>query len=66
LKPQQRKVIELLRQSLTQAAIANELSITRQAVSLYARAAGWQAYREGEEGWRALLAQFSFGDSPNK
>lgn len=63
LKPQQRKVIELLRQSLTQAAIANELGITRQAVSLYARAAGWQAYREGEDGWRAVLAQFSFGDA---
>ena len=63
LKPQQRKVIDLLRQSLTQAAIADELGITRQAVSLYARAAGWQAYREGEQGWRALLAQFSFGES---
>jgi len=64
LKPQQRKVIALLRQSLTQTAIADELGITRQAVSLYAAAAGWQAYREGEAGWRALLAQFSFGESP--
>lgn len=63
LKPQQRKVIDLLRQSLTQAAIADELGITRQAVSLYAGAAGWQAYREGEAGWRALLSQFSFGES---
>lgn len=66
LKPQQRKVIELLRQSLTQSAIANELGITRQAVSLYAAAAGWQAYREGEEGWRALLAQISFGAAHRK
>ena len=66
LKPQQRKVIELLRQSLTQSAIANELGITRQAVSLYAAAAGWQAYREGEAGWRALISQFSFGASPTQ
>ena len=66
LKPQQRKVIERLRESLTQSVIANELGITRQAVSLYATAAGWQAYREGEEGWRALLAQFSFGDAGSK
>ena len=61
LKPQQRKVIELLRQSLTQAAIANELGISRQAVSHYAGAAGWEAYREGEQGWRALLSEISFG-----
>jgi len=66
LKPQQRKVIELLRQSLTQSAIAKELGVTRQAVSLYAAAAGWQAYRQGEEGWRALLAQVSFGADPSK
>ena len=66
LKPQQRKVIELLRQSLTQAAIADKLGITRQAVSLYAGAAGWHAYREGEEGWRALLAQISLGDAPRQ
>lgn len=64
LKPQQRKVIELLRQSLTQTAIAKELGISRQAVSLYAGAAGWQAYREGEEGWRALLGQISLGAAP--
>jgi hypothetical protein len=61
LKPQQRKVIELLRQSLTQTAIANQLGISRQAVSLYAGAAGWEAYREGEEGWGALLAEIHFG-----
>ncbi|HEV2399336.1 MAG TPA: SatD family protein [Candidatus Sulfotelmatobacter sp.] len=66
LKPQQRKVIELLRQSWIQSAIAQELGITRQAVSLYAGGAGWEAYREGEEGWRALLAQISFGASPRK
>lgn len=61
LKPQQRRVIELLRQSLTQTAIANQLGISRQAVSLYAGAAGWEAYREGEQGWRALLSEISFG-----
>lgn len=61
LKPQQRKVFGLLRQSLTQSAVATELGITRQAVSLYTAAAGWEAYREGEQGWLALLAQISFG-----
>lgn len=61
LKRQQKKVIELLRQSLTQSAIAKELSISRQAVSFYAAAAGWEAYREGEEGWRAILAEISTG-----
>ena len=66
LKPQQRKVIGLLRQSMTQTDIAKELGITRQAISLYAGAAGWQAYREGEQGWRALLAQISFGASPHQ
>jgi SatD family (SatD) len=61
LKRQQRRVIELLRQSLTQVAIARELGVSRQAVSLYARAAGWEAYHEGEDGWRALLSQVSTG-----
>jgi SatD family (SatD) len=57
LKRQQRRVIELLRQSLTQTAIAEKMGVSRQAVSLYAAAAGWEAYREGEDGWRALLAE---------
>jgi hypothetical protein len=57
LKRQQRRVIELLRESLTQTAIAEKMGVSRQAVSLYAGAAGWEAYREGEDGWRALLAE---------
>jgi hypothetical protein len=66
LKLQQRRVIELLRQSLTQTAVANQLGISRQAISLYARAAGWEAYREGEQGWRALLSQISFEVPPRQ
>lgn len=66
LKRQQRRVMELLRQSLTQTAIAGELGISRQAVSLYARAAGWEAYQEGENGWRALLAEVSTDMTPSK
>jgi len=66
LKRQQRRVIELLRQSLTQTAIAGELGVSRQAVSLYARAAGWEAYQEGENGWRALLAEISTDMAPSK
>lgn len=66
LKKQQRKVFELLRQSLTQTAAASELNISRQAVSMYAAAAGWEAYREGEIGWRALLSQVSTGSVASK
>src|SRR5579872_3047227 len=63
LKRQQRRVIEQLRRSLTQAAVAEQMGVSRQAVSLYAGAAGWEAYREGENGWCALLAQFPRGVS---
>lgn len=66
LKRQQRRVIELLRQSQTQSAIAEQMGVSRQAVSLYAGAAGWEAYREGENGWRALLAQIPRGVSSPK
>lgn len=57
LKRQQRRVVELLRRSLTQSAIAEELGVSKQAVSLYASAAGWIAYRDGESGFRMLLSQ---------
>lgn len=66
LKKQQRKVMGLLRQSLTQAAIAEQMNISRQAVSSYAAAAGWDAYHEGETGWRALLARIHIGSEPAK
>ena len=66
LKRQQRRVIELLRQSVTQSAIAEQMGVSRQAVSFYAGAAGWEAYREGENGWRALLAQIPRGVSSSK
>jgi hypothetical protein len=57
LKPQQRKVISMLRQSLSQSDIAKKLGVTRQAVSLYAASAGWDAYKEGENGWRSILSK---------
>jgi len=66
LKRQQRRVIEQLRESLTQSAVADLMGVSRQAVSLYAGAAGWEAYREGENGWRALLAQIPRGVSSPK
>lgn len=66
LKRQQRRVIELLRQSRMQIAIARELGVSRQAVSLYARAAGWEAYHEGENGWRSLLAEISSSMTSSK
>ena len=61
LKKQQRKVVGLLRQSFKQSAIAEEMGISRQAVSAYAAAAGWESYLEGENGWRALLSQIQLG-----
>jgi hypothetical protein len=66
LKRQQRRVIEQLRQSQTQSAVADQMGVSRQAVSLYAGAAGWEAYREGENGWRALLGHIPRGVSSPK
>lgn len=56
LKPQQRLVIQKLRAGYQQNQIASQLRITNQAVSLYARKAGWEAYKEAEDAWRKLLS----------
>src|SRR5215469_3788587 len=55
---QQRNVIARLRHGLQQNQIAEELGISRQAVSLYAKKAGWDAYREAEDGWLQVLSPF--------
>ena len=57
LSSQQRKVALLLKQGLTQSAAADQMGLTRQAVSLYAKAAAWEAYVEGENGWKTALSK---------
>jgi SatD family (SatD) len=51
----QREVVERLHEGRKGTEIATELGITKQAVSLYASLAGWEAYAEAEQGWRAIL-----------
>ncbi len=55
---QQMRVMGMLRKGMTQVEIAEELQLTRQAISDHARAAGWNAYREGEGSLRAALELF--------
>ena len=51
----QREVVGLLREGLTQVEIAERLGVSKQAVSDHAVAAGGDAYRLGETGWRQAL-----------
>ncbi len=55
---QQMRVLGMLRRGMPQVEIAEELQLTRQAISDHARAAGWSAYREGEDGFRSALELF--------
>jgi DNA-binding CsgD family transcriptional regulator len=61
---QQSDVVELLRQGLNQAAIAQELGIKAQTVSRHVKAAKWQLYHTGEAAMRMALSYFS-DDSDN-
>jgi len=54
--PRQRQLVNLLRSGKRQNEAAEILGLTKQAVSASARAAGWQAYLEGETAWRIALA----------
>jgi hypothetical protein len=54
---QQRKVAMLLRSGAKQTAVAQKMSLSKQAISAYARAAGWGGYREGENALRAALEE---------
>ena len=55
----QRQVVALLREGLTQTAIAAKLALTKQAISAHARAAGWNSYAEGERAFVEGLAGFA-------
>jgi hypothetical protein len=48
---QQRRVARLLHRGMRQIEIAKTMSRSRQAVSVDTRAAGWDAYTEGERAW---------------
>jgi hypothetical protein len=58
----QRDVLERLRAGNDYVTIASELGITKQGVFAHARSLGWNAYRLGEAGWRAVLGRFDYSD----
>jgi SatD family (SatD) len=58
LTRQQVRIIELLRQGLSQSEAAEELGITRQAVSKQVVSTGWWAYTEAESAWRILFERY--------
>jgi hypothetical protein len=63
LSPKQRAVLTLLRREEKQLAVAGLLHVTKQVVSKQAKAAGWDAYREGEDAWRSALRRFDYSSA---
>ena len=55
LSDQQREVVAHLRSGLNQTQTAEKMEVTKQAVSLYAARAGWEAYSEGEQAFKTAL-----------
>jgi DNA-binding CsgD family transcriptional regulator len=51
----QLEIMEQLRQSKSQAEVAAKMGLTPQAVNDHKKAAGWEAYRAGEEALRRVL-----------
>lgn len=51
----QLQMIDLLRHSASQIEVANKIGLTPQAVNDSKKAAGWEAYRAGEEALRQVL-----------
>jgi len=54
---QQRKVASLLRTGENQKSAAHAMNLSKQAVSAYTRAAGWDAYQEGEDAFRKAIEE---------
>jgi hypothetical protein len=54
---QQRMVARHLRNGSKQTDAASAMGLSKQAVSAYARAAGWEAYSEGEIAWRKAIEE---------
>jgi hypothetical protein len=58
LTSQQLRIAELLRRGLSQSEAADELNITRQAVSKQVVSTGWWSYTEAESAWRILIKRY--------
>jgi hypothetical protein len=59
LTTKQRTILEDLLSEGSQKDLARRAGVSPQAISKQARAAGWEAYREGEAAWRAVLSRNS-------
>lgn len=55
----QREAVRRVRRGETQTEAADEIGVSRQAVSKRLAAAGWRAYRDGERSLRALLSRYT-------
>jgi hypothetical protein len=58
LTTQQLKIIELLRHGRSQSEAAEELGITRQAISKQVISSGWWSYAEAESAWQILFEKY--------
>lgn len=58
LTRQQLRIVEIMRRGRTQSDAAEELGITRQAISKQVVSTGWSAYTEAESAWRILLERY--------
>jgi SatD family (SatD) len=54
---QQRNLAMLLHRGTRKSEAAAAMDVSRQAISIYAQAAGWDAYEEGELAWRKALEE---------
>jgi hypothetical protein len=54
----QLRIAELLRKGRSQSDAAEELNITRQAISKQVVSMGWGPYAEAEEAWRVILERY--------
>lgn len=52
---QQRRVLQLMSTELRQNEVADQMGITKQAVSQHVAAVGWPAYLDAEIGWSAVF-----------
>jgi DNA-binding MurR/RpiR family transcriptional regulator len=50
------------RTGLSQSAIAEQMNVSKQAVSRLVRVSGWQGYRDAEEALRQALAIFAHAE----
>jgi len=58
LTQQQLRIAEFMRKGLTHMEAANQLKISRQAITKQVRSMGWGAYTEAELAWRAFIEKW--------